>query len=156
MNLTKANTFAQTEGAFMSTITLSPTAKKQAVTLAKPEPKTRKVKPHEDPLTLATMMIEAKRDARTTLSADPHLKRMMKQLAECDVQEAEQTAREVDGYVAEVIAKYLSNRWRKPRVRFPKVDVMSTTDLKAKEARCIVRVKAYGVTQRFTLDFKLP
>lgn len=140
----------------MSTITLSPQAK-QAVALApaKPVGKRRK-KSEPDPLTLATMMIEAKQDARTTLSADPHLKRMMKQLAECDIQEAEQTAREVDGYVAEVIAKYLSNKWRKPRVRFPKVDVMSTVDLKAKVARCIVRVKAYGVTQRFTLDFNLP
>jgi hypothetical protein len=140
----------------MSTITLSPSAKEAAVTLAPAAPTKRRKRSEPDPLTLATMMIEAKRDARTTLAADPHLKRMMKQLAECDIQEAEQTAREVDGYVAEVIAKYLSNPYRKPRVRFPKVDVMSTTDLKAKEARCIVRVKAYGVTQRFTLDFKLP
>lgn len=140
----------------MSTITLSPDAK-AGLTLATEKPvKAQRKRSEPDPLTLAKMMIEAKQDARTTLSADPHLKRMMKQLAECDIQEAEQTAREVDGYVAEVIAKYLSNKWRKPRVRFPKVDVMSTVDLKSKVARCIVRVKAYGITQRFTLDFNLP
>ena len=141
----------------MSTIVLSPDARAALDAAPEKPPVERKGRKNEpDPLTLAKMMIEAKQDARTTLSADPHLKRMMKQLAECDIQEAEQTAREVDGYVAQVIARYLSNPYRKPRVRFPKVHVMSTVNLKENVARCIVRVTAYGVTQRFALDFKLP
>ena len=109
----------------------------------------------KDSLTLARVITEACSDVQTTLKADPHLRLLLRDLAAAEDVDCERTAREVDGYISGMVGSYLSNKRRKPRVRFPKVTVMSSANLAEGVARCVVRVSAWGCTQRFLLDLQL-
>lgn len=119
------------------------------------KPRKVKVKEPRDSLTLARLITEAVSDVRATLVADPHLRLLLRDLAAAEDVDAEKTAIDVDGYVATMVANYLSNKRRKPRVRFPRVLVMSSANLAESRARCVVRVTAWGYAQRFILDLEL-
>lgn len=109
----------------------------------------------KDPMTLARLILEAVTDVKATLKADPHLRLMLRDLAASEDVDAETTALEVDGYISGMVASYLTNKRRKPRLRAPRVTVMSSANLKEGRARCVVRVCAWGHSQRFILDLEI-
>jgi hypothetical protein len=109
----------------------------------------------KDPMTLARLVTEAVSDVRALLKSDPHLRLLLKDLS-LEAEDIERASREVDGYISAMVAAYLSNKRRKPRVRFPKVFTLSTANLKDGTARCVVRISAWGETQRIALDLELP
>lgn len=116
----------------------------------------KKSPPEKDPLTLAKLVIEAAADVRVLVKSDPHLKRMIKDLAACDFIDAEDSALEVDAYISHLVAKYLTNPARKPRMRFPVVKASAVCDMRTKKARCIIKVRAWGHTVRVCEDLALP
>ena len=105
---------------------------------------------------LQSAVLSAASHAETMCAADPHLRELIAEFSERDPGDRNREARELDGYIAALICRYVSNPHRHIRMRSPKCRVMTTADLKTGKGRCVAEIACWGYRTRFTLDFALP